>query len=292
MNFINSIPYNNKESGTSSSNLDYFLKIRNFLTVTCDYTEIIYDDSNTELYLVVKKEDVYYHFTTYTGTSLTGISHYCSYSYDNTQGFYNQNSKPIFTFSIPTDSDIKQYYFYANSRNFIIVTEFQFGKYAYLLSGKFTSLGNHTNLYMSGNLKIEANNNSDVQSQYKSLFSTPKDNSVLYLNNSVLDYDGFSSSIFDANFGIDYDFLKNSKIKFNDKGLLFTPFICKKYSTLYSPALELSDVFACNKDYFNVGEVFYLGSREFITFPMYEKEVPGDFNDQKSKCLNIAIRTL
>ena len=291
MNFINSIPYTTNEQGASTDRLDYLLKMKNFLVTISGYTEILYDDTLTEHRLVVEKGGLYLHFQTYTKTSAEGISYFCSYGFDIGFDFYTQPTEPDNVFSIPLSGNIPQYYFYYNGRNIIFVTEFQSGVFSYCVMGHFTSLGSgYTNAVSLGNLRVEYSSLIDIQNNYRPITTYPYEHAVVHLDQ--IENVDISTSILDVPTFIDHNILKASKIKFNEKGALFSPMFLTKYGTQYKPTLEISDFFVCFKEYFNVAEVFSLGARQFISFPSYEKEIPADVNLNRSEGLSFAIRTL
>lgn len=295
MNFLNSTAYTLNETGTSTDRLNYLLKIKDFLINISDYTLILYDTSNSEHYLVLQRRDEFYHFKTYTGTSLQGIKFFCSYGYDTGVSFESQSSETLEILTIPLDLNIDQYYFYDNGKNTIFVTEYQLGYYSFLNFGITTSLGSQKNLFAISNLSTLANTIGNVDSNYIAfLYDYNSFNTIIYFINEIeINKSYLKSNVFSTNIdSINTNFLSNSKIKLNEKGLLFTPIMYEKAGSLHKPQLEFSDVFLAASDFYEIAEEFTIGSRDFISFPMYQKTIPSNYNDIKSRGLCLIVRTL
>lgn len=287
MNFNNTTVYSTTAQGTATDRLDYLGKIRTFLITTSNFTEVFYDNSSSEHYLVVQRDSEYYHFQTYSGTEVQGISFYLSYGYESTD-FYSQSTIPTEYYDIVLNGAISQYYLFDNGLNIVLVTEFNAGFYCFCCMGIQTSNGNYTNSYFCGNIRGQNDTNNKIENYFTSLFT---DNHIIYLD-QVEYFSNVVSNIY-RNAGIPSfyrEFIGNSKIKYNEKGMLFTPMFYMNRGSYYSPMIEISDVLSCNTTHFTNAETFSIGDKDFITFPNYQKLVPVDYSDYKTRALNIALR--
>lgn len=274
MNFDNSLPYTINETGTATSPGDYLGKIRNFLVNIAGFTE----ETTNPTYYVFSKDGVYYSFNI-SSDSYNSIDFYTSETLP-----VDFNSGSSIRGIIPFENfDIESYNLYYNGRNVLIITEFEIGKYAFCSGGEQTVLGvaggvYHTSNLMGGILSTKPNKTSGYEA------FTCEENTVVYLNGS--ECYNFSNLIENSQV-FTSSFVYNSRIKLNNKGLLFNNVLSVEATI---PVLEFSDFFFSGVEYYATEESFSIGSKVFKFFPNYEKVIPRNY-DTKTKALGLCVRT-
>ena len=274
MNFDNSLPYTTNETGKATSPSDYLTKIRDFVVNVAGFTE----ETAAGTYYVFSKDGVYYSFNV-SSDSYNSIDFYTS---ESLPASFNSGAsiRSIIPF---VNVDIENYHLYYNGRNLLIITEYDVGFYAFCSGGKQTAIGINSGVYHTSNLMGGIlSTKPSIASGYEAF--TCEENTVVYidgnecynLSNMIENSQVYTSS-----------FVYNSRIKLNNKGLLFSNILSIESAIT---VLEFSDFFFSGVEYYATEESFSIGSKIFKFFPNYEKVVPRNY-DTKTKALGLCVRT-
>lgn len=273
MNFDNSMPYTISESGTAANNSEYLLKIRDFLVNIAGFTE---HDSGSGYYILLK-DSIYYAFFLENG-NYPSVKFYTS---ETAPATIQLGSSISCVIPMPNTA-IENYHLYYNGRNVLIVTEYDIGFYSFASGGTSTVIGfNDLGTYHTSTLMAAtSSSNPTIISNYKAF--TTNDLTVLRLNGN--ECRGFNDLI---ELGVyERDFVYNSKIKLNEKGLLFNNLLTVENKI---PVFEFSDLFLSGVEYYATEEQFSIGSKVFKFFPNYQKYAVRDY-DTLTKAMGLCVR--